>query len=765
MDTEQSEDETSKKELKDIDTFSTPYFATMEHYIKILSTITNDPELLEGNLKISDLVSELRRTIENKNDQNSGLMIIAIKILFYIYSHYHKDIKYCVLIIMESILNLVVHFFKSDVPENDNTDTETKKKFKLITAKIKKMGTFVDDVDRERHVDEHLIDLLTKNVDIFIGIETIEELRHNILSHMTGKKSDLEKCPDYLTMFLRLSTLRHSLLLGYKICLELKGISLAVRNVLQKTIDRERKELFEFLEKFALPSLENVGILLTFDPTIHQELATYLTEMRLLPPDLSKLLTGKVCMIASSLPISTSLGRPFSFFREVRGMNVSCTNVRIQYLFTAVENSFNTFYIESPDVGEYLYMTESTRCKYGKRCCDTETKQWRIVQIYQKKGSPGNPSFFVLSTKKWPEKILFIEKSYWMSAIGLRNTAKPTAANLFTITPLNCSPLMVPMPIPELLTEALTINEMATMSAITTESCNAETNHFQTIRVFLERRGYEVTEEIVVIESFDLQNKNSEFNESMIKVANTLSSLSGGKFTEEMMNGLLEMISISFDLSKKKMVFGSILRPILRVYGLVLSCIWQTSGIDDFVCQSFEKNEEIRHIISKDIYNLLCVSLGVTKVECAKNITERNIADMMNTKLILEELECLLHLRRKASENQELIVTFVMINILQQAIFWRMYAVANLPGHSSTHAKHMLRFILMQKQKDLAFIKSCKCSPGPTAMLVERYLTCMGCDHDFPVTEEETIGRLAVLLLVVVPYLDALNERRIHDMN
>lgn len=743
----------------------------MEHFIKIALTLKRGPEL-EGNLKISELVSELRRTIESENYENSDLMKIAIKFLLQIYSHDPGHINYCVLIIMNSFLKLIVRFFKSNGPENDNTDTETKKMLKLTTAKIKKIGTFIDNVDRERHVDEHLIELLAKNVDILIGIDTMEELKHHITCDKTGNKSNLEKCPDYLTMFLRLATLRQTLLLRYKVCLELKDVSPATRSVLQNTIDDERKEVLELLEHFALPSLENVGILVTFDPTKHQELATYLSEMRLLPPDLSKLLTGKVCMITSTLPTSISLGRPFPFFREVRGMNASCTNVRIQYLFTAVENSLNTFYIQSPDEDEYLYMTESSCCKYGKRCSDIETAQWRVIQIYQEKESPGNPSHFVLSTKKWPEKFLFIDDSYWMPAIGLKNTAKPTSANLFALTPLNCSPLMVPKPIPELLTEVLTVNEIMTMSAKTTESGNAETNIFQKLRVFLERRGYEVTEEILVIESFDLQNKNNELYKSMEKVAKTLSSLSGEKFTHEMMIGLLEMISICFDLSKTKMDFGSILTPILRVYGLVLSCIWQTTGIEDFVCQGLKTNEKIRHEISRDIYNLFCISLGVNTVECAKNIREKDIDEMMKTKLISEELECFLYLKNKAVENTELIVTFVMMDILQQAIFWRMYAVANSPGHSSRQANHMLQFISMHKEhKDYAFIKSYKFCPGPNTILVKGYLTCMGCDHNLPVTEEgnteETphIEKIALMLLIVVPLLDALLERRRNEMN
>lgn len=109
---------------------------------------------------------------------------------------------------MNLFLKLIVCFFKFNGLENDNIDIEIKKMLKLIIVKIKKIGIFIDNVDWERYVDEYLIELLVKNVDILIGIDIMEELKYYIMCDKIGNKSNLEKCFDYLMMFLRLVIFR-----------------------------------------------------------------------------------------------------------------------------------------------------------------------------------------------------------------------------------------------------------------------------------------------------------------------------------------------------------------------------------------------------------------------------------------------------------------------------------------------------------------------------------------------------------------------------
>lgn len=56
-------------------------------------------------------------------------------------------------------------------------------------------------------------------------------------------------------------------------------------------------------------------------------------------------------------------------------------NVRIRFKFDAVENSFNLFHIQSPDLGECLYMKTSRYCKYSRAFHGQTGALWRVIQV------------------------------------------------------------------------------------------------------------------------------------------------------------------------------------------------------------------------------------------------------------------------------------------------------------------------------------------------------------------------------------------------
>lgn len=94
------------------------------------------------------------------------------------------------------------------------------------------------------------------------------------------------------------------------------------------------------------------------------------------------------------------------------------------------------------------------------------------------------------------------------------------------------------------------------------------------------------------------------------------------------MHRILEVFSINFYLFKNDFPFGSVLRQLLRVCGLVFkSCIWQLHDIENFVCQHLDKGDKTRSTVSKDIRELKRFASYLHEIEIADNILEKHITD------------------------------------------------------------------------------------------------------------------------------------------
>lgn len=176
-----------------------------------------------------------------------------------------------------------------------------------------------------------------------------------------------------------------------------------------------------------MPSLENVGILAIFDPSEAKEVVTFLKELQLSLQDLSSELHDQVYLIKPITESNILFGRPLFSISSVRAMknSLDVQNVRTRFKFTAITNEFNLFHIKSPDLGEYVYMKENGLCKYDKMSCVPETAMWRILLVCDTDKKKENPSCFIMCTKKWPEKFIFIEKSFFECVKGLENNSKP----------------------------------------------------------------------------------------------------------------------------------------------------------------------------------------------------------------------------------------------------------------------------------------------------------------------------------------------------
>lgn len=97
------------------------------------------------------------------------------------------------------------------------------------------------------------------------------------------------------------------------------------------------------------------------------------------------------------------------------------------------------------------------------------------------------------------------------------------------------------------------------------------------------------------------------------------------------------MLSISFELFENKIfLYASILRQILRICGLVMSCFWQISYIDAYICSGIA-NDQKRNI-AENISKLQNVASYLHEIECTANLFEKNIRKMKRSGNFCEEL-------------------------------------------------------------------------------------------------------------------------------
>lgn len=91
-----------------------------------------------------------------------------------------------------------------------------------------------------------------------------------------------------------------------------------------------------------------------------------------------------------------------------------------------------------------------------------------------------------------------------------------------------------------------------------------------------------------------------------------------------------------------------------------------------------------------------------------------------------------------------------------------MYAVAKQSGHSEKIANHLHRIILLQKGKDVSFLK--EFPDGIETVLVNKYSTCLGCQLQMSESKEAVrltmMQKLKRMSLVVVPLLQAMLFKR-----
>lgn len=336
--------------------------------------------------------------------------------------------------ICSKVVQLVVYFlkiiFKISEPNiklmlEPKANTNEINDFAGLAERLKSINSYLNAADDNEHADESSIQSIISNVDIHTGVDEIGNLKNRIEEMMCRGGDHLNTCLHYLTIFVRICTLRHSILFRYINYLTGKEYYQNTVHDLQGFIETERVDHQNFLSFFPLPTLDNASVVAAFDPSEHPELAAFLTEMRLPLQDLRNALHDRVFLIQPVVNSAVLLGRPNAFISDsVKFMTLSLAsdNIHIKFKFTAIENSLNLFYIQSPLSGKYMYMKDNTYCKHGVMTNPPLNAQWKVVQVQETEGEDDTISYFILSTKRWPNRFICLVGK---DAIGLDDESYP----------------------------------------------------------------------------------------------------------------------------------------------------------------------------------------------------------------------------------------------------------------------------------------------------------------------------------------------------
>ncbi|XP_061167962.1 uncharacterized protein LOC133176919 [Saccostrea echinata] len=667
------------------------------------------PNAGKKELTIIDKIWSFVKENQDGPPGTTNMIISGIKILSYVFSGfgfvfppaslvaYALSLVACILKIIFQIIDV-----RSTLAPKILMHDEFSHELGGLAERLINTELLIRKLEAMAHVEESALSHILSNIDLHIGIDQLGNLKSRIELHMREGQDNAEKSLHYLTLYVRIATLRQSLLLRISTCLKAKDYSPTTTDLIKDSIQDERKRDKHYLGFLSLPSLKAVRIAALFDPSEHKELAAYVQELSLPLQDLAKVLHDRVLLIKPHTNDSIVLGRPFLSFSSVRAMKstTESTNVRIRFKFSVIENVFNVFHIQSPDLHEYIYMKMDGECKYCK-----ESKkpgggeaEWKIIRVQEKDGQPEGSPTFVLSTRSWPCRFLFIEKSTLQCAKGFTEEKIPDEDILFKFVFSEESTIEVP----ELLSslqdvvennndepkqEAFLENQQATKYRGDETTSKFESfPALEKICSFFDENGLRAKSDLIRIEEYFLKSED-ELVHSLKEIASSVESMNDKTRCDIMMSGVAKLIGFNHRLFTKPFPFASICTPLLRICGLILSSTWHTDGIDEYVCDSIRNHSTLKTAISKDIRSMERFAVFLRGIENAENISERNIRQLITEGKFCEEIASLAETRGKVSETVDLMITFMRMAILQLVVLWQMYALAKFPGHSDKEAE------------------------------------------------------------------------------
>lgn len=396
-------------------------------------------ELPEKALETIDMLWKSQNSLQNKKTAYiivQGIQILGTGLAL-------VGMVFPMVGICSKVIQLVVYFlkifFKISEPNikmmlDPKANTNEIYDFAGLAERLKSLNSYLNAADDNENADESSIQGIISNVDIHIGVDEIGNLKNRIEEMMREGGDQLMTCLHYLTIFVRICTLRHSILFRYINYLIGKEYYQSTVHRLQGFIENERVDHQNFLSFFPLPTLDNASVVGAFDPSEHTELAAFLTEMLLPLQNLRNALHDRVFLIQPLVSSAVLLGRPYAFISDsVKFMTLSLASddIHIKFKFTAIENSFNLFYIQSPLSGKYMYMKENLYCKHGVMTDHPLNAQWKVVQVQEPDNEDDTISYFVLSTKQWPNRFICLVGK---DAKGLDDESSPNNDCLFKVS-------------------------------------------------------------------------------------------------------------------------------------------------------------------------------------------------------------------------------------------------------------------------------------------------------------------------------------------
>lgn len=300
-----------------------------------------------------------------------------------------------------------------------------------LAERFKTLNIFLNEQELTENFDEPDLSDFIANIDIYIGIDEIGIVQNRIKEMMYGPRDQSQPYLNYLKVFLRMCTFRHVLLLRVMNCLIARQYSLRTVNTLRNFIEKERVDNRCFLKFFSLPNLESTEIVAEFEPSEHTELAAYLREVRLPFQDLREILHDRIFLIQSFVNPFVFLARQNSIFSNAVTLTFTkrvLSTDNNQFKFIAKDNSFNLFYIQSPNSDKCVYI-EGNTIKQGQEAMH-RAAQWRVLQVYRSDGGDKTASCFVICAKQRPSRFVYLKKDRKC----LVNHSKPNDECLFVVS-------------------------------------------------------------------------------------------------------------------------------------------------------------------------------------------------------------------------------------------------------------------------------------------------------------------------------------------
>lgn len=417
------------KKLGDVNSFCESWGFNVGDIIN--SILLNAQELSEMALATIDVLFESsKRTDENviitaMHILGRGLMLVGSPV-------HVTGVSSDVVRLVDCFLNIFFRVCNLNIEAMVDLGDSTTDGYDYVdlAERFKTLNLFLNEQELTENFDEPDLSDFFANIDIYIGIEEIGIVQNRIKEMMYGPRDQSQPYLNYLKVFLRMCTFRHVLLFRVMNCLIAGQYALRTVNTLRNFIKKERVDNRCFLKFFSLPNLESTEIVAEFDPLEHTELATYLRELRLPFQDLREILHDRIFLIQSFGNPSVFLARQNSNFSNAVTLTFTKKEPSAdnQFKFTAKDNSFNLFYIQSPNSDKCVYVEGNTiKQGYGGM---HRAGQWRVTEVYRSDEGDRTASCFVICAIQRPNRLVFLKKDINC----LVNPSKPNDECLFVVS-------------------------------------------------------------------------------------------------------------------------------------------------------------------------------------------------------------------------------------------------------------------------------------------------------------------------------------------